>query len=158
MSASPPAAGRVIRRPAAVQPMSARGRVPDDNTANLAPLADVGDEVAWPAEDAQAEAVPRGSALLIVKRGPNTGARFQLQGPVATIGRHPASDIYLDDITVSRRHAEIRRDDGGAGVFRVVDLGSLNSTYLNREAVDSAVLSNGDELQVGNFRLIFLVW
>ena len=67
-------------------------------------------------------------------------------------GRHPASDIFLDDITVSRRHAEFRRDNGK---FHVVDLGSLNSTYLNHEPVDSAVLANGDEIQIGNFRLVF---
>ncbi len=70
-----------------------------------------------------------------------------------SVGRHPASDVFLDDITVSRRHAEFRREDGK---FHVVDLGSLNNTYLNREPVDSALLSSGDEVQIGNFRLVFL--
>lgn len=95
----------------------------------------------------------RGSGTLVVKRGPNAGSKFALDQPVMTAGRHPASDIFLDDITVSRRHAEFRRENG---VFRVVDLGSLNNTYVNRELVDSAVLAHGDEIQIGNFRLIFL--
>lgn len=95
----------------------------------------------------------RGLGVLVVKRGPNAGSQFQLDQPVMSAGRHPASDIFLDDITVSRRHAEFRRDNGG---IRVVDLGSLNSTYVNRKPVDSAVLANGDEIQIGNFRLVFL--
>ncbi|OBF63122.1 FHA domain-containing protein [Mycobacterium sp. 852002-51971_SCH5477799-a] len=102
---------------------------------------------------AEAATLPRGSAMLVVKRGPNVGAKFELNQPVTNVGRHPASDIFLDDITVSRRHAEFHAANGE---FRVVDLGSLNGTYLNRVAVDSAVLTNGDVLQVGNFRLIFL--
>ena len=68
-------------------------------------------------------------------------------------GRHPGSDIFLDDITVSRRHAEIRT---GEGEFHLVDLGSPNKTYLNSEAVDSAVLASGDEVRIGNFRLVFV--
>ncbi|WP_438502123.1 FHA domain-containing protein [Mycobacterium arosiense] len=100
-----------------------------------------------------AATLARGSAMLVVKRGPNVGARFSLNQPVMTAGRHPASDIFLDHITVSRRHAEFHCD---SGEFRVVDLGSLNGTYVNRAAVDSAVLANGDVLQIGNFRLIFL--
>jgi pSer/pThr/pTyr-binding forkhead associated (FHA) protein len=100
------------------------------------------------------ETLESGVGMLIVKRGPNAGARFRLDRPVISAGRHPASDIFLDDITVSRRHAEFRRDKGK---FHVVDLGSLNKTYLNREPVDSAVLANGDELRIGNFRLIFVV-
>ncbi|MDN5933964.1 MAG: FHA domain-containing protein, partial [Pseudonocardia sp.] len=68
-------------------------------------------------------------------------------------GRHPDSDIFLDDVTVSRRHAEFRRD---AGEFVVVDVGSLNGTYVNREPVDTAVLADGDEVQIGKFRLVFL--
>jgi pSer/pThr/pTyr-binding forkhead associated (FHA) protein len=125
----------------------------DDNTAHIASVVDVRSELGWSARGADVEALPPGSGLLVVKRGPNAGSQFRLDSAVSTIGRHPASDIYLDDITVSRRHAEIRRENG---VFQVVDLGSLNSTYLNREAVDSAVLTDGDEIQVGNFRLVFL--
>lgn len=99
------------------------------------------------------EGLPAGSALLVVKRGPNAGSRFLLDQPVTSSGRHPDSDIFLDDVTVSRRHAEFRLD---ADEFQVVDVGSLNGTYVNREPVDSAVLSNGDEVQIGKFRLVFL--
>ena len=94
----------------------------------------------------------RGSGMLVVKRGPNAGAQFLLDKSVLSAGRHPASDVFLDDITVSRRHAEFRREKGH---FNVVDLGSLNSTYVNRSPVDSAVLADGDEIQIGNFRLLF---
>ncbi|MEJ5919922.1 MULTISPECIES: oxoglutarate dehydrogenase inhibitor Odhl [unclassified Corynebacterium] len=99
------------------------------------------------------EGLPEGSALLVVKRGPNAGSRFLLDQPVTTAGRHPDSDIFLDDVTVSRRHAEFRKGDAG---FEVVDVGSLNGTYVNREPKNSAALSNGDEVQIGKFRLVFL--
>ena len=99
------------------------------------------------------EALPDGSALIVVKRGPNAGSRFLLDQPVTSAGRHPGSDIFLDDVTVSRRHAEFRWENDE---FHVVDVGSLNSTYVNREPVDSAVLVNGDEVQIGKFRLTFL--
>jgi pSer/pThr/pTyr-binding forkhead associated (FHA) protein len=98
------------------------------------------------------EAVPPGAAVLIVKRGPTVGLRFLLQEPVTTAGRHPRSDIFLDDITVSRLHAEFRCHNAE---FQIVDTNSLNGTYLNREPVDSATLANGDEIQIGNFRLLF---
>ena len=97
--------------------------------------------------------LPAGSALLVVKRGPNAGSRFLLDRASTSAGRHPDSDIFLDDVTVSRRHAEFRSD---AGEFVVVDVGSLNGTYVNREPVDTAVLANGDEVQIGKFRLVFL--
>ena len=99
------------------------------------------------------EGLPVGSALLVVKRGPNAGSRFLLDQPTTSAGRHPDSDIFLDDVTVSRRHAEFRLENGE---FQVVDVGSLNGTYVNREPVDSAVLANGDEVQIGKFRLVFL--
>lgn len=99
------------------------------------------------------DGLPPGSALLVVKRGPNAGSRFLLDQATTSAGRHPDSDIFLDDVTVSRRHAEFRRD---AGEFVVVDVGSLNGTYVNREPVDTAVLANGDEVQVGKFRLVYL--
>lgn len=99
------------------------------------------------------EGLPVGSALLVVKRGPNAGSRFLLDQPTTSAGRHPDSDIFLDDVTVSRRHAEFRLD---AGEFQVVDVGSLNGTYVNREPVDSSTLANGDEVQIGKFRLVFL--
>jgi len=98
-------------------------------------------------------ALPAGTALLAVRRGPNAGARFLLDHDVTTSGRHPDSDIFLDDVTVSRRHAEFHRE---GGVFTVRDVGSLNGTYVNRERVESATLSNGDEVQIGKFRLVFI--
>jgi pSer/pThr/pTyr-binding forkhead associated (FHA) protein len=101
----------------------------------------------------QVEGLPSGSALLVVKRGPNTGSRFLLDQPVTSAGRHPNSDIVLDDVTVSRRHAEFQREDSE---FRIVDIGSLNGTYVNRKPVQSAVLANGDEIQIGTFGLVFL--
>ncbi|CAN5514288.1 hypothetical protein BH20ACT2_BH20ACT2_17290 [soil metagenome] len=96
--------------------------------------------------------MPSDTGLLVVKRGPNAGSRFSLTGEVTTAGRHPDSDIFLDDITVSRRHAEITRSAGG---YRVRDVGSLNGTYLNRERIEDGTLANGDELQVGKFKLVY---
>jgi len=93
-----------------------------------------------------------GAALLVVRKGPNEGSKYTLDAEVTRAGRHPDSDIFLDDITVSRRHAEIvRRADG----FHVVDAGSLNGTYVNRDRVEEAKLGNGDELQIGKFKLVF---
>jgi hypothetical protein len=106
-----------------------------------------------PEAQAAVDALPPGSALLIVRRGPNSGSRFLLDGEVTTAGRHPHSDIFLDDVTVSRRHVEFRRQpDGG---FTVSDVGSLNGTYVNREPIDSVTLGNGDEVQIGKYRLVF---
>ena len=99
------------------------------------------------------EGSPSGSALLVVKRGPNAGSRFRLDQPVTSAGRHPDSDIFLDDVSVSRRHAEFRRENGEC---LVVDTGSLNGTYVNRKPVESMALANGDEIQMGKFRLVFL--
>jgi hypothetical protein len=107
-----------------------------------------------PPEAAPQEALPPGSALLVVKRGPNAGSRFLLDADVTTAGRHPESDIFLDDVTVSRRHAEFVREGGG---FLVRDVGSLNGTYLNRERIDAAGLAGGDEVQIGKYRLVFLL-
>ena len=101
-----------------------------------------------------AEGLPRGSALLVVRRGPNAGSRFLLDKPVTSAGRHPDSDILLDDITVSRRHAEFRLDKDGN--WAVADVGSLNGTYVNRQSVESTVLANNDQVQIGKFRLVFL--
>jgi len=100
-----------------------------------------------------ASSLPPGMALLVVRRGPNAGARFLLDHDVTTSGRHPDSDIFLDDVTVSRRHAEFHRGQSG---FTVRDVGSLNGTYVNRERVESATLSNSDEVQIGKFRLVFI--
>lgn len=99
------------------------------------------------------ERVPTGSAVLVVKRGPNAGSHFRLDQPVISAGRHPDSNIFLDDITVSRRHAEFRWE---RGEVRVVDMCSLNGTHLNGESTDSAVLTDGDQIDMGKFRLVFL--
>jgi pSer/pThr/pTyr-binding forkhead associated (FHA) protein len=99
------------------------------------------------------EGLAGGVALLVVKRGPNAGSRFQLDQDKVTAGRHPESDIFLDDVTVSRRHAEFRRVGEG---YEVADIGSLNGTYVNREPIEVSALSNGDEVQIGKFRLVFL--
>ena len=91
--------------------------------------------------------------LFVVTQGPKSGARYALDDDTVTLGRHPESDIFLDDITVSRRHAEVRRH----GVqYRVRDVGSLNGTYINRDRVDEQELHEGDELQVGKFKLVFV--
>ena len=96
--------------------------------------------------------LPEGTGMLVVKRGPNAGSKFVLDSTVTRAGRHPNSEIFLDDITVSRRHAEIVRQGTG---YRVRDVGSLNGTYLNRERIDEASIGNGDELQIGKFKLVF---
>jgi hypothetical protein len=100
-----------------------------------------------------AEELEGGRGVLIVKRGPNAGSKFFLDGEATTIGRHPDSDIFLDDITVSRRHAEVRRGNEG---FLLHDVGSLNGTYVNRERVEETGLRSGDEIQIGKFKLVFL--
>ena len=104
------------------------------------------------ADQATVDALRTGTALLVVLRGPNTGARFLLDDDEVMSGRHPDSDIFLDDVTVSRKHAVFRRTESG---FVVRDVGSLNGTYVNRELVDEATLSTGDEVQIGKFRLVF---
>ncbi|MCU1351621.1 MAG: domain containing protein [Acidimicrobiales bacterium] len=91
--------------------------------------------------------------VMLVTRGPNAGSSFALEHEVTTAGRHPDSDIFLDDVTVSRRHVEIVR---GADGYTVRDVGSLNGTYLNRERIEEGPLANGDELQVGKFKLVFV--
>jgi pSer/pThr/pTyr-binding forkhead associated (FHA) protein len=114
-----------------------------------------------PAEAAEiAEAVDgaaglaSGAGMLVVTRGPKRGSRILLDQPVTTAGRHPDSDIFLDDVTVSRRHAEISQSGDR---FVVRDVGSLNGTYLNRQLIEQADLSDGDELQVGKYKLAFVV-
>lgn len=97
-------------------------------------------------------ALPSGSALLVVRRGPNIGARFLLDADVTVAGRHPDAGIFLDDVTVSRRHAEFHRHGTS---FSVKDLGSLNGTYFDGVRIDEALLSDGAEVQVGKFRLTF---
>ncbi len=103
-------------------------------------------------EMAALEALPSGSALLIAHTGPNSGARFLLDSDVSTAGRHPNADVFLDDVTVSRRHAELRRTKRG---FELVDTGSLNGTYVNQDRVDHVLLRQLNEVQIGKFRLTF---
>ena len=105
-----------------------------------------------PEEQEAISALPSGSALLVVRRGPNVGARFLLDADVTTAGRHPNADIFLDDVTVSRRHAEFLRH---GTAFEIKDLGSLNGTYFDGVRIESALLSDGAEVQIGKFRLTF---
>jgi pSer/pThr/pTyr-binding forkhead associated (FHA) protein len=100
-----------------------------------------------------ADTLPLGTALLVVLRGPNAGSRFLLDSDFTSAGRHPDSDIFLDDVTVSRRHAEFYRHGDR---FTVRDVGSLNGTYVNRERIEDAELFGGDEVQIGKFRLLFM--
>lgn len=96
--------------------------------------------------------LPGVEASLVLRNGGEPGSAFALDAPITHIGRHQRSDILLDDITVSRRHAEVLRTSAG---FLVRDTGSLNGTYVNNERIDEAILRQGDEVQVGKFRLIF---
>jgi pSer/pThr/pTyr-binding forkhead associated (FHA) protein len=115
--------------------------------------ADTGEERALNPDDAAAvDALPAGSALLVVQRGPSAGSRFLLDTDTVTAGRHPDSEIFLDDVTVSRKHAEFSRTPEG---YKVRDVGSLNGTYVNRDRIDEVVLSGGDEVQIGKFRLVY---
>jgi pSer/pThr/pTyr-binding forkhead associated (FHA) protein len=102
---------------------------------------------------ADAGDVPGGVGMLIVRQGSKRGSRMALDTDRVTIGRHPESDIFLDDITVSRRHAEVIRTESG---HDVIDAGSLNGTYINRELVERGTLADGDELQVGKFKLVYV--
>ena len=101
---------------------------------------------------AAVDALPTGHALLVVQRGPGAGSRFLLDADVVNAGRHPDSEIFLDDVTVSRRHAEFHRTGDS---FTVSDVGSLNGTYVNRDRIDRVQLKDGDEVQIGKYRLVF---
>lgn len=93
--------------------------------------------------------------MLVVTRGATAGSRYAAVGPTTSIGRHPDSGVFLDDVSVSRRHAELRRS--GTGVT-IVDSGSLNGTYVNGQRIEAEVsLVEGDQLQVGKFKLVFVV-
>ena len=114
-------------------------------------LAELGSDLSRE-EQLAIEALPSGNALLIVKRGPNAGARFLLDQDVTTVGRHPNADIFLDDVTVSRRHAEFLRK---GTKFTVRDLASLNGTYFDGQRIDEIQVTDGSEVQIGKFRLTF---
>ena len=122
----------------------------DDTTVSLSPI-ELEEEAPEAGGLPQSE-LEAGQALLVVQRGPNAGSKFLIDKDVTTAGRHPQSDIFLDDVTVSRRHAEFHRSDGS---FEIRDVGSLNGTYVNRQRVDQTKLANGDELQIGKFKLTF---
>ncbi|UYQ78623.1 FHA domain-containing protein [Glutamicibacter sp. JL.03c] len=97
-------------------------------------------------------ALPSGSALLIAHSGPNKGARFLLDTDESIAGRHPNADIFLDDVTVSRRHAKFTRTGEN---FLLSDIGSLNGTYINGDRIDEIQLNSGVQVQIGKFRLNF---
>jgi pSer/pThr/pTyr-binding forkhead associated (FHA) protein len=113
---------------------------------------DTSDRQLSPVDAAAVDALPPGHALLVVQRGPGAGSRFLLDTDIVNAGRHPESEIFLDDVTVSRRHAEFRRDGES---FTVSDAGSLNGTYVNRDRIDKVQLNDGDEVQIGKYRLVF---
>lgn len=122
----------------------------DDTTHDLPAVDEEAREEPGPSVDE----LPEGTGMLVVRRGPNAGSSYLLDTEITTAGRHPDSNIFLDDITVSRRHARfVRRADG----YAVEDVGSLNGTYVNRERVEESPLRNGDEVQIGRFRLAFLI-
>ena len=113
---------------------------------------DTSDRALSPVDAAAVDALPPGHALLVVQRGPGAGSRFLLDADLVNAGRHPDSEIFLDDVTVSRRHAEFRREGES---FTVGDAGSLNGTYVNRDRIDRVLLNDGDEVQIGKYRLVF---
>jgi pSer/pThr/pTyr-binding forkhead associated (FHA) protein len=131
--------------------------LPTDVTATItfggsAEKVETSDRQLSPVDAAAVDALPAGHALLVVQRGPGAGNRFLLDLDLVTAGRHPESEIFLDDVTVSRRHAEFHR----AGTdFTVRDVGSLNGTYVNRDRIDEVALKDGDEVQIGKYRLVF---
>lgn len=103
-------------------------------------------------ESAALAALPAGSAILIAHRGPSAGSRYLLDQDLTVAGRHPDADIFLDDVTVSRRHAKIERE---GAVFFVADQGSMNGTYVDSKRVDRQRLISGMEVMIGKFRLTF---
>lgn len=105
-----------------------------------------------PVDAAAVDALPPGHALLVVQRGPGAGSRFLLDEDLVDAGRHPDSDIFLDDVTVSRKHAQFSRTGTS---FRVRDAGSLNGTYVNRDRIEDVALQDGDEVQIGKYRVVF---
>ncbi len=105
-----------------------------------------------PVDAAAVDALPVGHALLVVQKGPGSGSRFLLDDDVINAGRHPESEIFLDDVTVSRRHAVFNRS---GDTFTVSDVGSLNGTYVNRDRIEKVQLKDGDEVQIGKYRLVF---
>ena len=114
--------------------------------------ADTSDRHLSPVDAAAVDALPPGSAMLVVQKGPSAGSRFLLDQDEVTAGRHNDSEIFLDDVTVSRRHAVFTRE---GPEFTVADAGSLNGTYVNRDRIDKVTLKDSDEVQIGKYRLVF---
>ena len=139
-----------------VTPSPATGEVIGEATATIqiAPgdKVETSDRALNPVDAAAVDALPVGHALLVVQKGPGAGSRFLLDQDVVHAGRHPESEIFLDDVTVSRRHAVF---DRSADQFTVSDVGSLNGTYVNRDRIEKVQLTDGDEVQIGKYRLVF---
>ena len=133
------------------------GDAPGETTASISlgqtsEKTDTSDRQLNAVDSAAVDALPPGHALLVVQRGPGAGSRFLLDADLVKAGRHPDSEIFLDDVTVSRRHAEFNRS---GETFTVSDSGSLNGTYVNRDRIDRVQLKDGDEVQIGKYRLVF---
>jgi pSer/pThr/pTyr-binding forkhead associated (FHA) protein len=125
----------------------AQDRPGPDTTGSMDP-----DAVAEQFDTDTLDPVDHGARLLVITRGPGAGSRYFLEDDTR-IGRHPEAHILLDDVTVSRRHALVTVVDSSAVL---TDQASLNGTYVAGERVDSHVLSDGDEIQIGRFHLVFL--
>ncbi|WP_372727102.1 FHA domain-containing protein [Nocardioides sp.] len=140
----------------AVEGSESQGDVAGESTATIAVASpekvETSDRKLSAVDAAAVDALPVGHALLVVQRGPGAGSRFLLNADLVNAGRHPDSEIFLDDVTVSRRHAEFHRV---GSTFSVNDVGSLNGTYVNRDRIDSVRLKDGDEVQIGKYRLVF---
>ncbi|WP_300345673.1 FHA domain-containing protein [Nesterenkonia sp.] len=136
------------------QPNVAGGESASETTSISLPPAQTGTQEPKLSEQDSAAiaALPKNSALLIAHTGANQGARFLVDQDETTVGRHPEADIFLDDVTVSRRHVKLHRTKTG---FELEDLGSLNGTYVNHDRVDRHALRAGDEVQIGKFRLTY---
>jgi len=119
---------------------------------NFIPAIDADTEELSSADLSVIEHLQVGSAMLLVQRGPDAGARFLLDQDEVSVGRHPSSDIFLDDITVSRKHASIMKTDK---YFKVVDMGSLNGIYVNGKLIEEKYLENGDKIQIGKYVFYF---
>lgn len=124
---------------------------PDHETTQLIPAAEL--EAAREELEAAFGELPADQAVLVVRRGPNAGTKYVVAGDRVRIGRHPDSEFFLDDVTVSRRHAELGRDGDR---FVIKDAGSLNGTYVNDERVESAELTSGDEVRIGKYVIAFI--
>ncbi len=129
---------------------------PNDATATISfsggDRVETSDRQLSPIDAAAVDALPVGSALLVVQKGPGAGSRFLLDQDVVNAGRHPESEIFLDDVTVSRRHAVFNRS---GDTYSVSDVGSLNGTYVNRDRIETVALTDSDEVQIGKYRLVY---